>query len=384
MGSISWIAVEGRPAASVLETLELTDTLRPARPGDCKILGGTLPDGRFVVVFEEFWHPKIHAGWMEAVSEGCVVVGCSEYDSVNSSLAFQFRNGEMAWHVFHVLDRGDDHLEIEGKPPRSAKALLKEAKRVARQDGYDAVFSVPAQLAREACGFGDDQLRGLALTELAAQARLPGPDALAAVIAGLEGLLHPLGFVKRRGGDEFADYVAPGEEEDITCQIRHCVRDEGGCLAYLDFRVSNHRVQRLIRAALPDAGEPDITYWGDLPKAIGLPTAINRSDQMESWLAIAGAELPRHIARLRHIKDLDALANDGRPRRTGLGEPTLSHYDYNTGFGNLVVAYLAGNPNFERMVAETDAGTVGGPSPSNNVHKVVAHLRMFGGPFRGE
>ena len=375
--SISWIAVEGKPAASVLETLELTDTGRPARLGDCKIVGGTLPDGRFVVVFDEFWHRKIHADWMEAVSEGCVVVGCSEYDNVNSSIAFLFRNGELVWHVFHALDQGDDHLEIEGKAPSSAKVLLNEAKKTARKERYDAVFGVPAQMAQEACGFSNDQLVGLALTQLVAQVRIPGARALAAIIARLEGLLHPLGFAKRRGGDEFTHYTADSEAEEIECQVRFSLLDEGGCLVYLDFRVSNHRVQSLISAALPDAGEPAVTYWDKLPDAIGLPTAIKRNEQLDAWLAIAESELPRHIGRLRCIEGLDALANDGRPRWTILGEPTLSHYDYQTGFGKLVVAYLAGNPNFERMVVETDSGTTGGPSPSNSVHKLAAHLRRL-------
>jgi hypothetical protein len=379
--SISWVAIEGKSAGEVLKTFALAETGRQVLPGHCEISGGRLPNGWFVVIFNEFWHRKIHADWMSGISEDCVVVGCSESGNVNASMAFLYSAGRQVWRVSHVLDEGDEHFEAEGKPPRSANALLKEARTAARERHYDAVFSVPALLAQEACGFNHHEPGDLMLAELVAEPRLSGTRVLELIVPRLEAFLQALGFAKGWSGDVFTEYVAATELEEIKCCFRFSHFDEGGSFVNLDFKVRNYRVQALIRAALPQAeGEPELTYWDGMPASSGISTAIKTEDDAAAWMTIVESEVPRHIERLRRVKDLDTLVNDGRPRQTLLGDPTVSHYDHNTGFAKLVIACLAGNPAFERMVAETDAGTLGGPSPSNRVHRLASHLRMFARP----
>ena len=92
------------------------------------------------------------------------------------------------------------------------------------------------------------------------------------------------------------------------------------------------------------------------------------------------AKLPAILDNLRSIRGLDALANDGSPRYGFYGDPTLSHYDTETGLSRIVLAYLAGNPGFARMVAETDAAYTGGASPTNDVYAVVAYLKAHAKP----
>src|SRR5436190_19224336 len=104
---MSWISVAGKPREKALADLCLVDSGQPAAAGSVPMAGAVLAgSGAFIVVFDEFWPPAIHPALMEQLSEGGLVVGCSEAESQNTSLAFLFRGGEQLWNVSHVLDEG--------------------------------------------------------------------------------------------------------------------------------------------------------------------------------------------------------------------------------------------------------------------------------------
>ncbi len=107
----------------------LRDTGTSVQGGIGKIAGAVLPNRWYVVVMDEFWHPLIHPNRMSPLSEECLVVGCSENASVNTSLAFCYGESQIKWRVSHILDEGYDHLAIEGNPPQSTKTQLAQVKK---------------------------------------------------------------------------------------------------------------------------------------------------------------------------------------------------------------------------------------------------------------
>ena len=89
--SFSWIAVADLSPEESLDLLNLTDTGRYTELGDCEIAGAQLENGVYVIVMKEFWHRIIHRSSMEEFTGDCTVIGCSEYEAVNTSLAFQYK-----------------------------------------------------------------------------------------------------------------------------------------------------------------------------------------------------------------------------------------------------------------------------------------------------
>jgi hypothetical protein len=367
-----------KPAYAVLKHLLLRDTGTEVREGGCRIAGALLPNGSFVVVMDEFWHPLISRSSMEVLSNGCVVVGCSEYDSVNTSLAFLYREGLQQWQITHTLDEGDDHLAVEGKPPQLLAGILAHAKKDRREKGYDAVFDVPASLVQQICGFRHRALPELRFTELVPIPMIAYQDIVQSLLPHLEPVLLAKGFSKTGSAEGSHSFVAKTEHEDIHCYFDYGGYPEGGGWTNLRLSVTNHYVQAL-STGVPGYGH-SLTYKRRFTEVTGLSSSMQTADDLAAWAETIATRLPSLIDQMRNIRGLDALANDGSPRFGFSGNPTLSHYDTETGMSRLVLAYLAGNFNFERMVAETDAETYGGANPSNGVHKVVAYLRAHAKP----
>lgn len=377
--AVSWFSVGMKPASAVLRHLLLRDTGIAVQEGSCKIAGVLLPNGSYVVVADEFWHPLINRASMEVLSNGCVVVGCAEYDNANTSLAFLYREGLQQWQVTHTLDEGEDHLSVEGSPPQLLAGLLAQAKKARREKGYDAVFGVPATLAQQICGFRHRTHPELRFTELVPIPILAHSDIVESLRPHVEHVLLAKGFTKVSSGDDHQSFVAKTDQVDIGCDFVHGgYPNEGGAWVTMRFSVLNHNVQAL-STGVPGYGH-SLTYKRNFDEILGGSSSIQTADDLAEWIEKIDTRLPALIDQMHSIPGLDALANDGSPRRGFSGEPTLSHYDTTTGMSRLVLAYLAGNPNFERMVAETDAETYGGASPKNPVHEVVAYLKAHAKP----
>lgn len=376
--AVSWFAVGMKPADAVLKHLLLRDTGVEVREGSCKIAGAMLSNGSYVVVSDEFWHPLINRDSMEVLSNGCVVVGCSEHDGVNTSLAFLYREGLQQWQITHTLDEGDDHLSVEGKPPQLLTGILAQAQKDRREKGYDAVFGVPATLVQQICGFRHLAHPELRFTELVPIPILAHPDIVESLLSHVEPVLLAKGFTKGSTGDDYQSFVAKTDQVDISCDFMHGGYPKGGAWVNMRFSVLNHYVQAL-STGVPGRGH-SLTYKRNFDQIVGGQFSIETADDLVEWTQKIDTRLPAVIDQMHSIQGLDALANDGSPRRGFFGDPTLSHFDTETGLSRLVLAYLAGNPNFERMVAETDAECYGGASPKNPVHEDVAYLKAHAKP----
>lgn len=375
---ISWFVVALKSRDDTLAALEYIDSGIHVRPGECAVAGGSLPGGPYVVVLDEFWHPMLHPSAMQALSRDGVVVGYSESENTNTSLAFLYRDGRQVWQVSHVLDDGDDTLHVTGAAPASVASLLAQAKAARATSGHDAAFGVPLALAASFCGFRHDAPSDIAFTRLDPvpdQDLLPGPQLAAAYVACMARVLQAAGFAPPSqpiGPDALGRVNNTGE---IQCFPR-CSHGEGGG-AYCDIviHVRNARVQAFASVT------PDIFMeWTCrlFLSRIGGPTArIRSAEDLVKVEAFLESDLPAVISRLENLEELDRLVNDGSPRLI-LNRPTKSHFEINFGFSRIILAYLADNPEFEQMVADTDEENSRGPSPANPVNVLARHLRASG------
>lgn len=370
--SISWLAVHNKPT-NLLKTLRLLDTRIPCAPGMSKYVGASLPNGWYVIVADEFEHEWLPD--LENISQDCLLVGCTARESANASRAFLYRESMLKWEVAHVLDEGRDHLSVVGNAPPSTSALMSAARQEAQAKGHDAVFSVPLMLAYETCGFRHDQHQALQFTQLEPVPLLPGGQICEALFPRVEGILTARGFVRRDVPQQHSEFIATTSEGFIRCEFA-CWSLTGALLTFRIF-VENRRVQQLLAAVFSDAESRKPSLKTNFFDLVGVPGFVHTAEDLSLWIGYIDNTLPAWIDRLHNVKTLDTLNNDGRQRYNLLNQPTDAHYDEHTGFTPLVVAYLAGNPNFDRMVAQTDPehGKVRFWQPKSAVQRLVQHLR---------
>jgi hypothetical protein len=160
--SIAWIAVRGKSKDEVLAQLSLADTDEPDDANETPVSGAALPDGAYLVYFNDMAHPAIQAASMAWLSEGCEALACQVEENVMASAAFQYKDGARVWDVIHLSQKGLYHLEVDGEPPALLDAIHEEMKATQDEHGgataqVDCLFEVPLMLANALCGYRHDE-----------------------------------------------------------------------------------------------------------------------------------------------------------------------------------------------------------------------------------
>jgi hypothetical protein len=378
--AFSWLSTASLSPAEVLAALNLEDTGGAAGAGECEIAGAALPQGGYVVVANAFWHSVIHPAKLASLSLKATVVGCAESENVNASTAFLWRDGERIWQLTHLLDEGAEHLEIEGDTPTETAALLGQAIARHRAEGYDAVYGVPAAVAKLRTGFRYGEDRGLRFTRLAHRKTTVGAgstqitfewpnerdDLTATLGRALEAILVPLGFEVRRDprGDEFFR-----TSDDTTLTIYGVgYNDDPFYTCDIFISVRQNTVEQLIASVVPQH-ESSSTCDLRLAKLEGHDGFdIKSIRHIEAFIKFLGKKVPALVERCGHVRELDRMVNADRTRIDGI--------DFLSAEGPIVLAWLAGNPNFESMVAYADSRydrrDVEGETP---IVRLADHLR---------
>ncbi len=378
--AFSWLSTASLSPARVLSALNLDDTGGAVGAGECEIAGAALPQGGYVVVANTFWHAVIHPAKLEALSREAIVIGCAESENVNASTAFLWRDGERIWQLTHLLDEGAEHLEIEGDAPAETAALLKQAIARHRAEGHDAVYSVPAAVAKLRAGFCYGEDRGLRFTRLAPRTATVGAgstqitvewpnergDLTTTLGRALEAILVPLGFEVRRDprGDEFFR-----TRDDTTLTIYSVGYDAQPfytCDVFISVR--QNAIERLIASVIP-GHSPSSTCELRLAKIEGHDGFdIKSIRHIEAFIKFLGKKLPALVERCGDVRELDRIVNGDRVRIDGI--------DFLIAEGPIVLAWLAGNPNFNSMVAYADSRydrrEIDGETP---IVQLAGHLR---------
>jgi hypothetical protein len=145
----TWLLVPQADTATVLARMQL----RPAGPQEGppvaralrlpQAAGGLwtlLAFDHYADSTEPFRNEAAQAAW----SRGTELLGLEINESANFSLAFGLRDGGARWNLQHVLDEGQEHLDVQGRPPEGWQALhAAELARLRGGEHGDLVFSVP-------------------------------------------------------------------------------------------------------------------------------------------------------------------------------------------------------------------------------------------------
>lgn len=374
----SWISVAAKAGADVLSELGLTDSAQSVEAGTVPMSGARLANGSYVIVFNEFFHPMIDPLLMKVLSLNCIVVGCTEDDNTNASMAFLCRDGARVWTVSHVLAEGADHLSIEGVPPKAVASLRHAALKARSEYGHDAVFSVPAALAEEVCGFRHGERNGLLFTRL--DRKFADIDAtLNEIVRMAADMLEAGGYVQDASRPYL--FVKTTAADRIKVYLRHSTTPEIGAM-HFDARVEvcNNYVHGFMHQASDlHATETAVLQLSDALNALG---ALATPAKVAACLSQLQSEFPAWLGRLHDIVALEALVNDSRPRYNAMGEVTQCRYDGDTGYSRLILAYLASNPRFEEMVVQTDLVlSRGNRDPESDLNKICSHLRAHVKPL---
>ncbi len=160
--SIAWIAVRGTTKEEVLARLALADTGDPDEANESPVSGAALPNGAYLLFFNDMAHPATQAPSMARLSEGCEALGCQVEEHVMASAAFAYRNGAKVWDVVHLAEQGLYHLEVNGSPPALLDTIHTEMKATQDEQGgddaqVDCLFEVPLMLATAYFGYRHDE-----------------------------------------------------------------------------------------------------------------------------------------------------------------------------------------------------------------------------------
>ncbi|HJU38654.1 MAG TPA: hypothetical protein VJ724_03715 [Tahibacter sp.] len=357
--AFSWIAAIGAPAQA-LAALKLEDTGEPAQPGEAELVGAALPGGGYVVVANAFGHAIADDPALREASRTVAFVGCAEYATVNASIAFAWRGGARVWQAAHVLDEGATHLDVDGDAPPEVARMLDRAIARHRAEGHDAVFDVPAQLAQLRSGYRyGDKLRYTRLKPRMTTAEVGtttlafdwptcredfGPILSRALVAALG--RH--GFVAKSDCYPWSAEVAE-TIGDMAVTVFAGAYDHGpdaytvGVLVF----VLHESTDRLIREAMPTySAQP--TWTVSLAKDAGLGAfLVEDAADLAKLLEYIAAKLPPFVGRCLDLRELDRLVNGDRAEIRGT--------EFLSSEGPIALAYLAGNPNFESMVAYAES-----------------------------
>lgn len=88
-----------------------------------------------------------------------------------TSRARLFENGAEVWSVAHESEKGLEHLEVSGEPPKAfARIRNRLLKEQAGDNEVDLIFDIPVELAASVCRFrhheADDEQGDLQFTAL--------------------------------------------------------------------------------------------------------------------------------------------------------------------------------------------------------------------------
>ncbi len=160
MGSSqAYIAVKGKSPEEIWKDLGLAllDKDSPQQVGHRgPTVGATLESGWYFVLDPE-WKLAMNKAKLAQLSTGAeVLCGAVEEHSM-ATMASGWSNGVQTWKVEHILDEGDEHLNIEGTPPEPfaeiRDRIIAERDATPPDQRHDFYFSIPVDFFESLTGY---------------------------------------------------------------------------------------------------------------------------------------------------------------------------------------------------------------------------------------
>lgn len=151
---------------------------------------------------------------------------------------------------------------------------------------------------------------------------------------------------------------------------------------YFDVRaeVCNRYVDGLMHQAVPQlhATQTAVLRWSGAQDG---DSALTTPAEVAACRSQIQSAFSPWLTRLHDLVALDALVNGPPAPGSATGEARQCHFDGDTGYSRLILAYLASNPCFEDMLAQTEhVLSRGKPDPNSDLNKVCKHLRAHAKP----
>jgi hypothetical protein len=361
--SFSWLAVTTDEPRQVLNALNLVDTGERAGPNKDGMLCARLANGTLLIRLDEFLHPIIDPESIASIPDASFVMVYSEFAEVETALACLYRQGVQLWHIDHCSGESVDHLAVMGAVPRTLKPMYQAARQRGQQYGYDAVFSVPAALAESVCGFNDKHT-GAVYTRLALQSEYGGgnsarwqhllrarstellPDDGFGRCRLFSSLLRPL-LLEAGFSDAMKDNGLPFFTRKEAAYTIHVHIGASGKIyprnGVVNVYVNHAEVQRHLEAVQLDDARRNTAELYVVRMLHGPFFPITTQAELADFVTLIERGLPDILERCTHIKGLDQLVNGDRVV-----------YDMGYTDAQLVLAYLAGNPNYPVLLEQID------------------------------
>lgn len=168
--AITWIAVNGLPAAEVLHTLGLAATAERSEFPEAPITGCLLESGWYLIFINEYGHRLAAERTLGALAQKGEVVCVTVEEHVMCSAAEHWRRGVRTWAVSHDAQELIEHLAVAGVPPKEFHAIREAAYAAQDAEGSEAevdhIFDIPLTLAEKITSFRHDGPYALEFTTL--------------------------------------------------------------------------------------------------------------------------------------------------------------------------------------------------------------------------
>ncbi len=160
--SLSWIAVQRRPADGIKEFFGLKNTGKYGQYGKHKLVGRELDDGWYLLIANRCDDKIIRDENLAKLSGGCQVVACSIEEHVMFSSSALWKDGKKIWSVRHNGEEDHSDITEQGILPASYSVLknqaIAEQKVESNEDmRVDHLFDLPLLLAKQLVGFKHDE-----------------------------------------------------------------------------------------------------------------------------------------------------------------------------------------------------------------------------------
>ncbi|MBO9492417.1 hypothetical protein J7384_18795 [Endozoicomonas sp. G2_1] len=157
---ISWVAVRDVEPSDVLKFFPLSYSGERSEHSDAgSIVAAELPNNWFLIHFNDFMPPQLNVDAYAELSKLGWVVGCHVHEGIMASHTTSFHAGVCLWSVTHSSDKGLDHIESNGCPPKLFNSILSRIENAHREDAYGGVdyfFELPVELASSLVGYRYD------------------------------------------------------------------------------------------------------------------------------------------------------------------------------------------------------------------------------------
>jgi hypothetical protein len=159
--SLCWLAIKGKSAQAVCDTLHFRRTGTFEKHAESKIVGAELPTGWFVIHSNQT-EQVVPDAMLEKVSVGCECVTCFLEEHVMYSIATGWKNGHKQWSAVHDAQEGIEHLSTQGNLPSEFRSIhdrqrAKQQEAGGHKAGVDYIFDIPVHTAQALTGYYHDR-----------------------------------------------------------------------------------------------------------------------------------------------------------------------------------------------------------------------------------